>query len=154
MVGIAGLGPAIRWLRGEGLDTIRRREAAARRTLLAALRRSLPGALHGCPAAEVVPVVSVTIDGVRAANAATFVEEEQDVLARVGLHCAPSAHETLGNLSEGTLRSTGTAIMKRAAAITGQLNDCICRGREKGVTPAAKRWRTGRVRSARRAAPS
>ena len=31
-------------------------------------------------------------------------DEEHDVLCRVGLHCAPAAHRTLGTFPEGTVR--------------------------------------------------
>ncbi|MFH1625777.1 MAG: aminotransferase class V-fold PLP-dependent enzyme, partial [Pseudomonadota bacterium] len=33
-----------------------------------------------------------------------ILDREFDVMVRVGLHCAPSAHKTIGTLSRGTVR--------------------------------------------------
>ena len=38
------------------------------------------------------------------AEAAFWLEQERGILTRCGLHCAPSAHKTLGTFPQGTVR--------------------------------------------------
>ena len=49
-------------------------------------------------------VVSITIDGMDAASIAYELESTYHIMTRVGLHCAPRAHQTLGTYPEGTVR--------------------------------------------------
>lgn len=49
-------------------------------------------------------VVSVQTPGIDMARAAFELDSEYGVMTRVGLHCAPSAHKTLGTYPEGTIR--------------------------------------------------
>ena len=49
-------------------------------------------------------VVSITIDGMDPASIAYELESTYYIMTRVGLHCAPRAHQTLGTYPEGTVR--------------------------------------------------
>ena len=49
-------------------------------------------------------IVSITIDGMDAASIAYKLESTYHIMTRVGLHCAPRAHQTLGTYPEGTVR--------------------------------------------------
>ena len=49
-------------------------------------------------------VVSITIDGMDPASIAYELESTYHIMTRVGLHCAPRAHQTLGTYPEGTVR--------------------------------------------------
>ena len=49
-------------------------------------------------------VVSITIDDMDAASIAYELESKYHIMTRVGLHCAPRAHQTLGTYPEGTVR--------------------------------------------------
>ena len=49
-------------------------------------------------------VVSLVFDGIDAARAAFMLEDGYGILTRVGLHCAPAAHRSLGTFPEGTVR--------------------------------------------------
>ena len=49
-------------------------------------------------------VVSITIDGMDAASIAYELETKYHIMTRVGLHCAPRAHQTLETYPEGTVR--------------------------------------------------
>ena len=51
-----------------------------------------------------VGVVSVTADGLDPALMADALEQECGIMVRVGLHCAPNAHKTLGTFPAGTVR--------------------------------------------------
>lgn len=50
------------------------------------------------------PVVSIQILRTDMAQAAYELDTEYGIMTRVGLHCAPSAHRTLGTYPEGTVR--------------------------------------------------
>jgi len=49
-------------------------------------------------------VVSFTVAGRRVSEIGQRLDEEFAVLSRVGLHCAPAAHRTIGTFPEGTVR--------------------------------------------------
>lgn len=56
------------------------------------------------PKNQRVAVVSITSTGVDNATLAYRLESEHHILTRVGLHCAPLAHQTLGTYPTGTIR--------------------------------------------------
>ena len=49
-------------------------------------------------------VISLQIADMDCALAACRLEQEFGISTRVGLHCAPSAHKTLGTYPQGTIR--------------------------------------------------
>jgi len=49
-------------------------------------------------------VVSFNVDGISASDAALHFEDRYGILCRAGLHCAPSAHRTLGTFPGGAIR--------------------------------------------------
>ena len=51
-----------------------------------------------------VAIVSFTVTGKRVSEIGLRLDEEYGVLSRVGLHCAPEAHRTIGSFPEGTVR--------------------------------------------------
>ena len=60
---------------------------------------------EGCAnAQERVAVVSVVFEHMDQAEAAFLLDSEFGIETRVGLHCAPRAHRTLGTYPEGTVR--------------------------------------------------
>ncbi len=104
-VGIAGLGAGVRWVRARGVESIRDHEAS--------LRRALVGGLMNNPGIEVygptddsprTAVISCRVKGKRVSEVGLALDEEYGVLCRVGLHCAPAAHRTIGTFPEGTIR--------------------------------------------------
>ena len=103
--GLAGLLSAVDFLAATGLKTVQAREA----TLCSALLRgllTLPGvASHGPgPGEERAPVVSITVPD-RDLGELALELDRRDICTRVGLHCAPAAHRSLGTFDAGgTLR--------------------------------------------------
>lgn len=104
-VGIAGLAAGVRWVRSHGIESIREHEAY--------LSRALIGGLMNNPAIQVygstddspkTAVVSCRIKGRRVSEIGLALDEDYGILCRVGLHCAPSAHRTIGTFPEGTIR--------------------------------------------------
>jgi cysteine desulfurase family protein len=122
-VGLAGLLAGLQFIASEGLAKIHTREEALVRRLLAGLEGVAGIRVHGPGHAEErTPVVSVTFDGLFPSEAGFLLEEGFGVLTRVGLHCAPAAHRTIGTHPQGTVRFTPgyfTTIQHIDAAIEG-----------------------------------
>lgn len=104
-VGLAGLLAALQWLSEQGIDTIHANEEALCAELLAGLDK-IPGVkIYGTQdAAKQTATVSFTIQGMEPSTVGLQLDEEFNILCRVGLHCAPSAHKTLGSFPEGSVR--------------------------------------------------
>lgn len=104
-VGIAGLGAGARFVMERGIANIRAHEAELTRALIEGLR-AIPGVVvHGTRDAEqCTAVVSFTVEKRQVSEIGLRLDEEFDVLCRVGLHCAPAAHRTIGTLPQGTVR--------------------------------------------------
>ena len=105
VVGLAGLQAGVGWVLGRGIEVIRTHEVEMTARLLAGLL-STPGVtVFGTGDAESqTATVSFTIDGVSASEAGLLLDEEHGVLCRVGLHCSPAAHRTIGTFPTGTIR--------------------------------------------------
>jgi len=105
LVGIAGLGAGLKWVEERRIDEIREHMKSLSRTLIEGLS-SLPRIkLYGTLDPErSVAVVSFTVDRMRVSEIGLRLDEEFGVLSRVGLHCAPAAHKTIGSFPEGTVR--------------------------------------------------
>ena len=125
--GLAGLHAALGFLSETGMDAIRAHEAALTERFLAALRPMAAEGrvrLLGLPGAEGrTGVISIQTPGRDPAWTAEALDTRFGVQTRVGLHCAPSAHRTLGTFPTGTLRfsfgwfNTETDIDAAAAAL-------------------------------------
>ena len=104
-VGIAGLGAGLRWVSQRGVESIRTHEVALTRALIEGLG-GIPGVtVHGTQdAARCTAVVSFTVAGRHVSEIGLRLDEEHGILTRVGLHCAPAAHKTIGTFPEGTVR--------------------------------------------------
>jgi cysteine desulfurase family protein len=105
---IIGLGQALEVLEADGMEAGYRREMALTERFLDGLR-DLPGVkIAGIsdPArlGERLGVVSVDFSPLDNAMVAFHLEQEAGVMTRVGLHCAPRAHRTLGTFPQGTVR--------------------------------------------------
>ena len=92
-----------------GVQAVAAHDRALSARLLAGLRGIDGVRLVGLDSAEGrVGVFSLDFAGQDNAEAADRLEREHGILTRCGLHCAPSAHRTLGTFPRGTVRlSTG-----------------------------------------------
>ncbi|MDO5786267.1 MAG: aminotransferase class V-fold PLP-dependent enzyme [Phascolarctobacterium sp.] len=106
--GIMGLAAGVRWLHERGLDNIRNHELALTEQLLAGLLAleqqgflRIVGRKDVKQRTSVVSIADTTLD---IAMVAHKLAAEYGIATRVGLHCAPNAHKTLGTYSTGTLR--------------------------------------------------
>jgi cysteine desulfurase/selenocysteine lyase len=107
-VGIAGLGAGVRYVLARGIEAIREHELALARALAVGLA-NIPGVTIYGPGdpGQRTATVSFTVAGRRVSEIGLRLDEEHDVLCRVGLHCAPAAHRTIGTFPEGTVRFAG-----------------------------------------------
>jgi cysteine desulfurase / selenocysteine lyase len=103
--GIAGLGAGVQYITNRGVNTIREQEVDLTRRLITGLE-SLEGVTVYGPAdvTRRTSVVSFTAARYRVSEIGLRLDEEFGILSRVGLHCAPSAHRTIGTFPEGTVR--------------------------------------------------
>lgn len=103
--GVAGLAAGLRWIRGRGLDTLRGHEVELTAMLIEGLG-NVPGvSIYGpTEADERTAVISIRVAGRTVSEVGQRLDEEHGVLCRVGLHCAPAAHRSLGTFPEGTVR--------------------------------------------------
>ena len=103
--GIMGLHAALVWLEREGIHRIRQHELALTARFLEGLR-DIPRlrAVGRRGAAGPAAGVAVACEGIDPAFLADALGREYGVLTRVGLHCAPNAHRTLGTYPAGTVR--------------------------------------------------
>ena len=105
IVGIAGLRAAIHWLENRGIETIEAHKKELYRALTEGLS-GIPGVkLYGpLDPDRAMAIVAMTVDGRRVSEIGLKLDEEHGILSRVGLHCAPAAHKTIGSFPEGTVR--------------------------------------------------
>jgi len=127
-VGIAGLGAAVEFILGEGVEKIRHHEQELTRALLDGIYDLRNVAIYGpLDPARQTATVSITFDstlaedsegslGCGAVNLEWFndsvptgeaegrLSSQYNILVRVGLHCAPMAHRTIGTFPDGTIR--------------------------------------------------
>jgi cysteine desulfurase/selenocysteine lyase len=104
-VGLAGLAAGVRWVMQHGVDTIRRHEVALTQRLLTGLQ-SIPGVTvyGGLDAERQTATVSFNVAGLEPSEVGLRLDDDYDLMCRVGLHCAPAAHKTLGTFPGGTVR--------------------------------------------------
>ena len=104
-LGLAGLLAALNWLKEEGIEAIREREEALCAELLAALGEIKGVELYGTrDASKQTATVAFNIRGMESSTVGLRLDEEFNILCRVGLHCAPSAHRSLGSFPDGNVR--------------------------------------------------
>ena len=131
--GIAGLRAALLWLKERGIDANREHEERLTERFL---RRLLPleqagllriaGRKTGKGRTAAVSLQTLQTDP---AEAAFLLDERYGIMTRVGLHCAPAAHKTLGTFPAGTIRfSFGWANTEEEADAAAAAMEEICYG--------------------------
>ncbi len=113
-VGIAGLGAGIRYVMERGIAAIREEEVELARMLCAGLA-SIPGVRIYGPSDpnERTATVSITVDGHRVSDIGWLLDDEYEIMTRVGLHCSPATHRTIGTFPQGTVRLAPGLFTKR-----------------------------------------
>lgn len=111
MPGVYGWEAALWWLENTGIETLENHEKTLSKRFLEGIYGLKNVKLYGATVPEGrTGVFSVGFLNCDNAEAAWRLEREFGILTRCGLHCAPSAHKTLGSFPEGSVRfSTGWA---------------------------------------------
>ena len=103
--GIAGLNAALKYIHNKNICNIRNHELQLTKIFLDELKNEDGINIYGmCDIIGRTGTVSISIDGIDNAITAMELEENFGILTRVGLHCAPAAHKTLGTYPTGTVR--------------------------------------------------
>lgn len=103
--GIAGLKAGIEFILETGLERIRQKETMLVSQLLHGLKALPVVTLYGPEKhAQCGGVVSFTVEGFDPATIGFRLDNDYDISVRVGLHCAPFAHKTIGTYPGGTIR--------------------------------------------------
>lgn len=103
--GIYGLEASVRYVRNRGVEDLRRHEMALCARFLEGVSRISGVTVCGPKTTENrVGVISLDFADQDNAEVAYRLETEFGILTRCGLHCAPSAHKTLGTFPRGTVR--------------------------------------------------
>lgn len=105
VAGIAGLGASVRFLMETGVEAVQTHERELATRFIDGAR-AIPGVTvygPGDPTAR-CGIVSFNVEGVSPSEVGLLLDETFGVMARTGLHCAPSAHRTIGTFPGGTVR--------------------------------------------------
>jgi cysteine desulfurase / selenocysteine lyase len=104
--GIAGLLAGIRFVQSVGVSAIARHNAALAAKAFDALRDTKGVRLYCPPEGPDAGILSFRLESLDNGVAATLFDESFGIALRAGLHCAPSAHRSIGTMPEGTLRAS------------------------------------------------
>ena len=132
-VGLAGLEAGIRWVLEQGVEAIRTHEVTLTRRLIDGLAAIPKATVHGgLDGDRQTATVSFNIDGMAPSEVGLRLDEEFGILCRVGLHCAPAAHKTMGTFPDGTVRfglgafNTAGEVDSALEAVTQLTGDINC----------------------------
>jgi cysteine desulfurase family protein len=105
VAGIAGLAAGVSFVREIGVDHIRAHERKLVSHFLEGISEIARLTAYGPanPSAR-CGIVSFNIEGCVPSEVGLILDESFGIMARTGLHCAPSAHRTLGTFPHGAVR--------------------------------------------------
>ena len=113
--GIAGLGEGVSYILTRGVEDVVAHDQRLRAAFLATLdsdgRVTVFGGPQGIPHTG---VISIALAGISPSEAGEMLERRYGILTRVGLHCAPRAHRTIGTFPDGTVRLSWGAFTREA----------------------------------------
>jgi len=105
VIGIAGLGEGIRFLLERGVDQVWEYEGRLLDLFLDILTENSSIQCFGpLDKRFQTGVLSIRIPGISPSEIGECLDREYGILTRIGLHCAPAAHRTIGTFPEGTVR--------------------------------------------------
>ncbi len=99
---LAGLGAAADFILKEGTKTIREQEAYLTNYFIEKIQNISEMTIYGQD--NRIGVVAFNVGDMDAVSLADTLNNQYSIAVRSGLHCAPSAHRTLGTLKRGCVR--------------------------------------------------
>jgi cysteine desulfurase family protein len=104
-VGIAGLKAGVEFILSEGISKIKDKEEKLVQMFMDGVKDLSGIMLYGQTSVQRrTPAVSFNFAGKDPASVAMELDEQFGIMCRSGLHCAPSAHKTIGTYPVGTVR--------------------------------------------------
>lgn len=104
-VGIAGLGAGVEFLLDQGVQQVYQHEQALVGRFLAGAAQLPHLIVYGSQdLGQGVGVVSFNIAGMSSSRVGLMLDQGFGIMTRIGLHCAPAAHHTIGTFPNGTVR--------------------------------------------------
>ncbi len=105
VVGLAGLEAGVRWVLERGVDSIRAHDVALTQALIDGLQAIAGVTVYGTLDPELqTATVSFNIAGLEPSDVGLRLDDEFGIMCRVGLHCSPASHKTLGTFPAGAVR--------------------------------------------------
>ncbi len=104
-VGLAGLSAGVQYILDEGINKIHEREMRHTKRFITGLK-DMDGVIlyGGKDVTRQTATMSINLKDMSQSDVGLLLDEEYDIMVRVGLHCAPLAHKTIGTLPNGTVR--------------------------------------------------
>jgi cysteine desulfurase family protein len=102
--GIAGLKAGLDFVLETGMARIRAKGKLLIEQLLEGLRATPGVCVYGPEGGERGSAVSFNLEGHDPATLGFHLDRDYDISVRVGLHCAPDVHRTIGSFPAGTVR--------------------------------------------------
>jgi cysteine desulfurase family protein len=104
-VGLAGLLAGLRWVMERGVDAIRRHEVELAQRLIDGLGQIPTITVYGSQDADrQTATIAFNVKGMAPSEVGLRLDDGYGIMCRVGLHCSPAAHKTLGTFPGGTVR--------------------------------------------------
>ena len=105
VAGLAGLAAGIRHLLERGIEDVERHERSLVARFVDGIQE-IDGVTGYGPEtlADRCGVLSFNVDGLASSEVGTLLDQRYGILSRVGLHCSPGAHRTIGTFPTGTVR--------------------------------------------------
>jgi len=104
-VGLAGLDAGVRWVLERGVAAIRTHEVTLAQRLIDGLSGIRGVTVYGeLDATRQTATVSFNVAGLEPSDVGLRLDEAYGIMCRVGLHCAPAAHKTIGTFPAGMVR--------------------------------------------------
>lgn len=103
--GIAGLKSAIEFINNVGINNIRQHEENLTSVFLEGLSNINNIEIYGPRDTKLqTGTVSININGMDPGEVSYILDNEYRIMTRSGIHCAPSAHKTIGTYPKGAVR--------------------------------------------------
>ena len=104
-VGLAALNAGLDWILETGVYNIHSHEKELTGYLLSGLKSIKGIQIYGPEDVNFqTSTVSFNINNLSPSDVGQILDEQNGILCRVGLHCAPAAHKTIGTFPDGTVR--------------------------------------------------
>lgn len=104
-VGLAGLEAGIRWVLDRGIEKVRDEQIRIVQGMIDSLGSIAGVTVYGTHRAQLQAApVSFNIAGLQPSEVGKRLDRDHGILCRVGLHCSPATHRTIGTFPGGTIR--------------------------------------------------